>query len=189
MSSTDIRKLINLIEARSGKVSVQKLHQAMSQIADFSNSNIDYGINEAYEICMKYLPDARYTGVMFRGLSIRPDVIANSNLNSLTASVQQKMQAYARQVTSWTPDIETTFRFINGTGVVLEQQATGLDVNNLYHEETDFSVQSAFDDENEVLAYTTDSVSIAGFVAVDQDENPVFFPVAKFNDFVKSIQS
>jgi hypothetical protein len=207
MRSEDIRRLINLVESALEKSSdddkyvdfydnpnnpdeetVQKIHMAMDQLASFSNSNINYNIDQAYEIAMEHIPNARYTGVMYRGFPIDPEIVSDPNL--VLSKIRQLMSSYARQVVSWSSEPDVAIHIVNSDmGVVVKQHATGIAVNDLHYEPTDYSAHSAFNEENEIFARVDNNLSIHVFVVDNEDDDPVVFPakdLQKFLNFVKS---
>ena len=188
MNSQDLRRLIDIIESQEDLTAAeeQQLYAAMNTLAEFSSSHTQSDrLDQAYDLCMRLLPDARYTGPMYRGFAISPDTLSSSEL---VDEIKTKMRSYQRQVLSWSqdPQVAREFAAENGIGVVIEQQSTGIDTDNLYYEPTDFSVDGGFPSEQEVFARLDPSASILGFVAGDEDE---FWPADQLDQFLEHLRS
>ena len=187
MLAPDLRSLINLIESadRLDRATERRLYAAMNTLAEFSSSHMQSDrLDQAYDIVMQYLPDAQYTGVMYRGFDISPDVLNRADLSN---EIKKKMQLYQRQVLSWSQDprVAQEFAAENGIGVVLQQRATGIDTDKIYYEPTDFSVDGGFSGEQEVFARLYPSATIYGFVADDEDE---LWPDADISGFLSYVK-
>ena len=187
MLAADLRSLINLIESadRLDRATESRLYAAMNTLAEFSSSHMQSDrLDQAYDIVMQYLPDAHYTGVMYRGFGVSPDALSRADL---VDEIKKKMQSYQRQVLSWSqdPQVAQEFAAENGIGVVMQQRATGIDTDNLYYEPTDFSVDGGFSGEEEVLARLDPSATILGFVADDEDKLWPAADIAQFLNYVK----
>lgn len=205
MNTEDLRKLIDLIESQDDEEDYddedfehesyspeeEKLHDAMDIVAQFSASGIgDEELDQAFDICMEWLPDSRYTGIMYRGFGISPNVLDREDLLS---EIKKEMQSYQRQVVPWSKDPEVAKRFTEEkpVGVVVQQRSTGLDPNELYYEPTDYHANGAFGShESEVFARLDRSVSIYGFTAdYIEDENDNFWPLSQVKQFLSYLKS
>ena len=184
-----LRKLIDLIESQEdlSPGEEQQLYAAMNTLAEFSSSHTQSDrLDRAYDLCMRYLPAAHYTGPMYRGFDIDPDTLDQADLLD---QIRKRMRSYSRQVISWSrdPEIAQEFAAESDLGVVIQQRSTGIDTDKLYYEPTDFSVDGGFSGEQEVFARLDPSAAILGFVAGDEDE---FWPaqdIDKFVDYLKSM--
>lgn len=188
MTAKDLRRLIDLIESQADLTAAeeQQLYAAMNTLAEFSSSHTQSDrLDRAYDLCMRLLPEAQYTGPMYRGFDIDPDTLDRADLSD---QIRDRMQSYSRQVLSWSrdPQIAKEFAAENGVGVVIEQRSTGIDTDRLYYEPTDFSVDGGFSGEQEVFARRDPSATILGFVAGDPDE---FWPADHVDQFLRHLRS
>jgi hypothetical protein len=195
-TSEYMRHIITLLEAIDPLYGwdweeVQDLHHAMNSMGAWNEDGSRFS-EEDWKLCMEKLPDSRYTGPMYRGISLDNTVnLKTADINNVLRQVKKYMASHARQVVGWSKDPEIAFVYTGKVGVVMMQTSTGLDLNNLYHEQTDYGVESAHHYEHEVLARTSANVKLYGFAAMldeDTDERK-FFPVDKFAEFQKFIQN